>query len=171
MTSKPRIYAACLAGYNNGHLHGVWIDATQGEWAIETDIQTMLASSPIAGAEEWAIHDYEGFAGISLSEYEGVQRVVRLARFVSDHGEVGAKVLEYYGGDLDESEEALNDRYLGEYASLADFMQETTEEAVTMPQTLQSYVDWNAMARDAELSGDVLTFETAYDVVHVFAGH
>lgn len=97
--------------------------------------------------------------------------MVRLARFVSDHGEVGAKVLEYYGGDLDEAEEALSDRYLGEYASLADFMQETTEEAVTIPQTLQSYVDWNAMACDAERSGDVLTFETAYDVVHVFAGH
>lgn len=23
----PRIYVACLAAYNNGHLHGRWIDA------------------------------------------------------------------------------------------------------------------------------------------------
>ncbi|WP_426033321.1 antirestriction protein ArdA, partial [Caulobacter sp. DWP3-1-3b2] len=23
---KPRIYVACLAAYNNGWLHGVWID-------------------------------------------------------------------------------------------------------------------------------------------------
>ena len=25
----PKIYVACLAAYNNGHLHGEWIDATQ----------------------------------------------------------------------------------------------------------------------------------------------
>ena len=24
----PRIYVACLAAYNNGRLHGRWIDAT-----------------------------------------------------------------------------------------------------------------------------------------------
>lgn len=25
--TKPRIYAACLAAYNSGYLHGAWIDA------------------------------------------------------------------------------------------------------------------------------------------------
>ncbi len=29
-----RIYVACLAAYNNGILHGAWIDATQGEDGI-----------------------------------------------------------------------------------------------------------------------------------------
>ena len=29
--TKPRIYVACLAAYNNGILHGVWIDADGGE--------------------------------------------------------------------------------------------------------------------------------------------
>lgn len=27
--NTPRIYAACLAAYNSGRLHGRWIDATQ----------------------------------------------------------------------------------------------------------------------------------------------
>ena len=27
--SNPRIYVACLAAYNNGYLHGAWIDADQ----------------------------------------------------------------------------------------------------------------------------------------------
>jgi antirestriction protein len=34
LTTEPRIYVACLAAYNNGNLHGAWIDATQGEWSI-----------------------------------------------------------------------------------------------------------------------------------------
>lgn len=28
----PRIYVACLAAYNNGSLHGRWIDADQDFW-------------------------------------------------------------------------------------------------------------------------------------------
>jgi hypothetical protein len=31
-------------------------------------------------------------------------------------------------------------------------------------------IDWQAMARDAELNGELFTVSTAYDVVHVFAG-
>ena len=27
-TEQPRIYVACLAAYNNGILHGAWIEAT-----------------------------------------------------------------------------------------------------------------------------------------------
>jgi hypothetical protein len=26
---QPQIYVACLAAYNNGRLHGVWIDAVR----------------------------------------------------------------------------------------------------------------------------------------------
>lgn len=59
--TEPQIYVACLAAYNNGHLHGAWIDAAQEPWAIYDAVRVMLAASPIAGAEEWAIHDYEGF--------------------------------------------------------------------------------------------------------------
>ncbi|MDT9165744.1 antirestriction protein ArdA, partial [Escherichia coli] len=62
-TNPPRIYVACLAAYNNGILHGAWIDAAREPWAIYDDIRRMLRASPITDAEEWAIHDYEGFEG------------------------------------------------------------------------------------------------------------
>ena len=72
--------------------------------------------------------------------------------------------------DLDEAREALADRHLGAYASLADYVQEVTEETTEIPQSLRYYVDYQAMARDAELNGDLFTVSTAWDVVHVFAG-
>ncbi|MEH6810874.1 MAG: antirestriction protein ArdA, partial [Hyphomonas oceanitis] len=28
LRETQRIYVACLAAYNNGHLHGAWIEAT-----------------------------------------------------------------------------------------------------------------------------------------------
>lgn len=48
-----KIYVACLAAYNNGYLHGAWIDADQDAYDLYADIRTMLDASPVAeDAEE-----------------------------------------------------------------------------------------------------------------------
>jgi antirestriction protein len=167
---QPRIYVACLAAYNNGQLHGVWIDVGTDEWAICDGIQAMLKASPIAGAEEYAIHDYEGFEGIRIGVNTGIVTLTAIAAFLAEHDKVGAEVLNYYGGDLDEARAAMEDRHLGSFTSLADYVQEVTEETVTIPQALRYYIDWQAMALDAEINGDVFTIQTAHDEVHVFAG-
>ncbi len=169
-TGRPRIYVACLASYNNGHLHGAWIDAARDVWELWDDVQTMLAASPVPDAEEYAIHDYEGFAGARISEHQGLDGVVQIAAFIAEHGRVGGQLLNYLGGDLDEAREAMADQYLGCHPSLADHVQEVMEETAPIPEALRFYIDWQAMARDAECSGDLFTICTACDEVHVFAG-
>ncbi|MHC5653697.1 antirestriction protein ArdA [Stappia sp. ICDLI1TA098] len=167
--SKPRIYVACLAAYNNGYLHGAWINADQEAGKLWDEIAAILARSPVAGAEEYAIHDYEGFEGVSISEYAGIDSVARMAAFIAEHGALGAGLLEQFSGDMDQAETALEDCYLGQFASLADYMEELTTESVTIPEALRYYVDWGAMARDAEIGGDLFTIETAQGEVHVFS--
>lgn len=56
MSEEIRIYVACLAAYNSGNLHGVWIDATADIDDIQDQINSMLESSPVEDAEEYAIH-------------------------------------------------------------------------------------------------------------------
>ena len=74
----PSIYVACLSSYNEGVLHGCWIDATQGYDDIESKIRDMLSKSPCDGiAEEWAIHDYENFCGLEFSEYIGIDEIIK----------------------------------------------------------------------------------------------
>ena len=167
--SNPRIYIACLAAYNNGYLHGVWIDADQDADQIRDEIAAMLARSPIKGAEEYAIHDHEGFEGVSISEYAGIDNVARMGAFIAEHGALGAGLLEQFGGDMDQAETTLQDCYHGQFASLADYMEEPTTESVTIPEALRYYVDWDAMARDAEMNGEFFTVETARDEVHLFS--
>ena len=58
MSEHIRIYVADLAAYNAGYLHGVWIDASQDLEDIQAQVDTMLAASPVKGAEEYAIHDF-----------------------------------------------------------------------------------------------------------------
>ena len=169
-TDQPRIYVACLAAYNQGHLHGEWIDAAQEPWALYDAVRAMLDTSPEAGAEEWAIHDHEGFGQLRIGEHTDLSRVSELAAFIAEHGEIGAALLDYYSGSLDEAREALGDRYLGAHANLADYVQEVTEESTAIPHSLRYYIDYQAMARDAELNGDLFTLSTTFDVVHVFAG-
>ena len=72
MSEEIRIYVADLAAYNNGKLHGVWINASDDLDDIQEQINKMLAESPEGFAEEYAIQDYEGFGGYSVSEYEGI---------------------------------------------------------------------------------------------------
>lgn len=167
--SSPRIYVACLAAYNNGFLHGAWIDADQDVDQIRDEIAAMLARSPAEDAEEYAIHDYEGFEGVTISEYARIGSVARMAAFIVEHGALGAGLLEQFVGDMDQAETALQDCYHGQYASLADYMEELTTDSITIPEALRYYVDWQAMARDAEMSSDLFTIETAHGEVHVFS--
>ncbi|QIG79439.1 antirestriction protein ArdA [Stakelama tenebrarum] len=164
-----RIYVACLAAYNNGILHGRWIDAEQDAWAIYDEVAAMLRASPIADAEEWAIHDYEGFEGYQLSEYEGLEDVSAIAAFISQHGKLAGELLSYFG-DLDEARSAIEDRYAGEYESVSDFARGLTEETQDIPDSLSFYIDYDRMGRDLEIS-DVLALETGFGHVHVFWSH
>jgi antirestriction protein len=166
---SPRIYVACLAAYNEGRLHGSWIEANRHADAIRDDIAAMLARSPVAGAEEFAVHDTDGFEGVAIAEFASIDSVARIAAFIAEHGKLGAAVLENFSSNIDEAETALRDCYLGRFASLADYMEELTTDCVAIPEPLQNYIDWDSMARDAELGGDVFTIETAYDEVHVFS--
>ena len=164
-----RIYVACLAAYNKGILYGRWIDATQGEDHIQERIQAMLARSLMPDAEEWAIHDYEGFEGVSISEYESIQTVAELAAFIEEYGPVAAKLIEHCG-DLEEAKDTMRDHYAGVYSSVANFAQELTEETTKIPDNLLYYIDWNRMARDLEIN-DVLALESGFEEVHIFWRH
>lgn len=164
-----RIYVACSAAYNNGHLHGVWIDADQEPEQIQAEIRTMLHSSPVLDAEEWAIHDYEGFEGAQLLEHEGLDQVAEMAAFISEHGRLGAKLIDHLG-DIEEARSALEEHYAGCFAALSEFAEEITEQTTSIPDSLRFYIDYERMAQDLEIN-DVFIIETGFEEVHVFWNH
>ncbi len=93
LAGTPRIYVASLADYNSGRLHGRWIDAGQSAEAIREQIAEMLAESKEPIAEEWAIHDYEGFGDLGLSEWQDIDKVAEVAFLIGEHGPVFASLL------------------------------------------------------------------------------
>jgi len=105
--TELRFYAACLASYNSGRLHGIWIDASTDIDEMQAEVNKMLRESPYPNvevacpdcggapnpecptcrgrgrdpsSEEYAIHDSEG--RWNLGEYPGLERIVKFMALV-----------------------------------------------------------------------------------------
>ncbi len=170
MSEETRIYIADLAAYNSGYLHGVWIDATDDLDDIWKQISIMLKTSPVSGAEEYAIHDYEGFGGYSVSEHESIDSMHEIACFIEEYPSFGGELLNHCS-DLKEAQQMAEDAYCGCFQSLADYAQDLTEQTGNVPEHLEYYIDYDRMAQDMEMSGDILTIETGHQEVHIFWDH
>jgi antirestriction protein len=179
MTStQPRIYIASLTDYNNGILHGAWLDVSD-EDSMREDIEAMLAQSPMAKrtgqpAEEWRIDDFEGFGTLRLGEYEPLDTIVRLAEGLEEHGQPFLA----WAACRPEALEDFEDNYRGEWKSLADYVQDFWEQCGGLPEAPANawwhpanYTDWERMAHDLQVSGDVFTVDSRDGQVFVFDNH
>ncbi|AFY71957.1 Antirestriction ArdA family protein (plasmid) [Thalassoporum mexicanum PCC 7367] len=171
MCEEIKIYVADLAAYNNGKLYGVWINACLDLDEIQEQINIMLSNSPEDCAEEYAIHDYEGFNGYELSEYTGIKTAHEIACFIAEYPDLAGALLCHFGGSIEEARQAIEDNYVGCYKSLADYAEELTDSIDQIPDNIAYYIDYERMGRDMELSGDIYTIATAYDEIHIFWSH
>jgi antirestriction protein len=170
----PRIYVASLSDYNDGRLHGVWIDADQTAEELHEAIQKMLGHSMIAGAEEWAIHDYEGFGAIRLSEFESMETVSRIAAGIAEHGPAFSALVEIVGTDTDDALRHFEDHYQGRYDSMEAFAEQLAddlgwpEQLDRLGASLRPYVsiDYGMLARD--LGTELYAVEADEGGVYVF---
>lgn len=147
-TDTPRIYVACLASYNAGVLHGKWIDATDAD-EIREAIQNMLSESREPIAEEYAIHDYEGFGSLRLSEFEDIDQVCKLGAMIQEHGAAFAAHADNVGIDH-ATEESFQDAYCGEWDSERAYAENLFDELYLheVPDHIAAYIDYDAYARD-----------------------
>ena len=167
----PEIYVACLSSYNNGILYGAWVQADQPIKVIWEEINQMLAKSSMEGAEEFALHDYQGFYSLRIGEYESIAEVHEKALFVAQYGELGAELVAYYGGNLEEAKEALEEYYQGEYQNRLDYVAYLFDEFYLkeIPENLRAYIDYQGFKRDIFFD-DYFALEVKGSC-HVFSRH
>ncbi len=169
---RPRIYVASLADYNSGRLHGTWIDATQEPEDIHLEVQRMLATSREHVAEEWAIHDYEGFHHTRLSEYTTFETVSRIAQGIEGHGDAFSAWIDHQGETDDDTFDKFDEAYLGRWASIEDYAQQLASDMglsdELVPEWAQPYVqvDIDSLARDLEI--ELVTADAEEGGIHVF---
>jgi antirestriction protein len=171
MSITPRIYVACLAAYNNGRLHGEWIDADQSADELHEAVARMLAASPEPGAEEWAIHDFEGFASLRISEYESLERVAAIAAGIAEHGEAFTAWLSYDESQDVTDMQSFQDAYRGEWDSLRTYAENFADDiglydAAEKTGSHYVTVDIDALTRDLDIG--LYTEKSDRHTVYVF---
>ena len=169
----PRVYVADLAAYNNGLLHGEWVDATQDPEDMWAAINAMLARSPIAGAEEIAIHDFE-MGPVHLSEYESIETISRLGRGYDEHGIAFLHWAAYVGTSDPDDLDRFDGAYRGQHDSLTawaeefvnpDYIDSLLDEH--LPSFIRNYVTVDYEALGSDLAHDCHVAEDGGSL-HVF---
>lgn len=171
MSATPRIYVACLAAYNNGILHGEWIDADQPAGELHEAVRRMLAASSQPSAEEWAIHDFEGFGELRLGEYESLERVAAIAAGIAEHGPAFTAWLSYDESRDPSDGAAFMDAYRGEWNSLRAYAEDYAEstgmyDAAEKSGSPYVVVDIDMLTRDLDI--ELYTVESDHRSVYVF---
>lgn len=154
--SDTRLYVASLSDYNNGHLHGAWIDldAETEREDIDAAIAEMLRGSkypnvtvscpdckderdsqwcePCGGygtvpsAEEWAVHDYDGIPA-TFGEHPDLDDLLEFVQGVEDHGDAFRAWIEDRGV-TEFIHEDFGDKYAGEADSELAWVEEFLED-------------------------------------------
>jgi antirestriction protein len=164
----PRIYVASLSDYNDGRLHGAYIDAAQEPDELHQEVRRMLAASPMPGAEEFAVHDYEGFGPLRLEEYEGLETISTVAMGIAEHGPAFAHWAALVGTQNPDALARFEDAHYGHFESVEAYVEELFDDLgvraqveESVPEWLRDYVhlDVASFARDMEANGELWTSE------------
>lgn len=172
LDDSTRIYVASLSDYNAGRLHGAWINANQDAEDLHAAIQHMLERSREPIAEEWAIHDYEGFGPLHLSEYESIDHISQIAQGIAEHGIAFAHWAEHLESNEWQHLDRFEDSFIGHWSSRAEFAESFLEDTGVdvdslVDEHLQSYVTFDIDAYARDLSYDFHIAEDK-DGVYVF---
>lgn len=108
-----KVYIEDIAAYNEGILHGCWVDLDDCSDVADINeaIETMLKASPIAGAEEWQISDYDAFGGIDAAKYS-FDMLLKINEALNQYPvEIVSHVLDVTGDNFEA--DLISDHFLG----------------------------------------------------------
>ena len=145
----PSVWIGCLASYNEGRLHGDWVEIPNDPDLLQQEIKRVLRLSPSPYAEEWAFMDYE-YVPDGFGENPDLEELCEFASLYNEHGEAVTGYIEIFGeGYLDN----FDDYYIGCYDSFDEFAEQDADDMIACysgegVEWLSRYFDYEAYSRD-----------------------
>jgi antirestriction protein len=159
MTNSPRVYVGTYEKYNNGSIEGAWIDLEDYRNKFEFEDACQKLHGP--GEHEFMYQDHEGIPDRYVSEsYLSGDVWNEWVCLDDDEKELLTVYLENV--NQDGTVVGAQDAFQGKYQSEADWSAEHFESTgllQSIPESLRSYIDYEAYARDERLNGDVMFVE------------
>ncbi len=150
MKKDYSVYIANLGKYNEGELVGAWFTfpIDEGEVAEKVGLNEHY--------EEYAIHDYE--FPVRISEYITIKELNEMYSMIEEMEDYIIEALDELiscYGDLESVYEHHDDIIFWEYDDMEDIAAEMVDMGYygTVPQRLQYYIDYSAIARDLKING------------------
>lgn len=173
--AQCRAYVADLAAYNAGELIGQWIDLDGLDAdEMKAAVQAVIDASPFPGAEEYAIHDWDGVPS-SFGEWPDWERVAAYVEVVTELDEEELEAYEIWHDcepDYNTELEAFRDAYRGCFTSGADYAQDLAED-LGLPESNAwpcCCIDWEHAWQELRMGGDNWG-EQGFRGFHVFVNH
>lgn len=152
----PQVFVTCLAAYNNGTLHGEWVEATD-EDELRESVKRVLASSPEPDAEEFFWSDTDNLPD-QIGEYTSIKTTTAVGALVEEHGLFMVQFVADYASDIEDADNLA--RLLDEVITYSDGERWTSEGHLIAAWAEEYFaeldcdipegviVDWEATGRD-----------------------
>jgi antirestriction protein len=139
----------------------------------------MLEASDEEGAEEFAIHDYEGFGSLRVGEYESIDWIAAVAQGIAEHGNAFGHWAAHCQTEVGHSERAealgrFEEAYMGVWESEAAYAESLLDDYgvdtmldEAIPSGLRHFVNVDYEAFAAELFMELWAVRDE-EGVHVF---
>lgn len=161
--NTPQIYVGTYKKYNEGSLFGEWMDLT--EFSDKDDfIAACLKLHKDEEDPELMFQDYENipeqFIGESFIAEEFWEYMEAMENFDEDNKEALDIFIKNGGRDIKDMAQVIEDfeeAYCGHFRNgLEDYAYELVEEGLfgEIPESIQNYIDYAAIARDLQYGGD-----------------
>lgn len=147
-TNNPSLYVGTYAKYNNGSIHGAWLDLTK-----YTDVNDFLNACEELHKDEtnpeFMFQDFENFPKSLYSESGNLDAIYDYINFI-DSTYLSVEVVNA-GLSLNIPLDELEDSYYGQFDSdteLAHDYIESTGLLQGVPDSIAKYFDYEAFGRD-----------------------
>ena len=141
-------YISCMQSFKNRLKHGVWVDLSLPVEEMMRIIQNMLASSLYAGNTRWWITQFDTPVPYDfLSDQTSLEDLHSMAMLIEHHGDVAAKLLARFDGDIIETEDAMENRYCGQYESEIAFTKQRLIDNGYILKGIEFSIDYDAIWR------------------------
>ena len=142
------VYISCTESFKRRLKHGIWIDTSHALEEIKRMIAAMIATSIFAENTSWRITEFNTPVPYDfLHDQTSLEDLHNMAMLIEYHGDVAAKLLQRFNGDVVEAEDFINERYLGHFESETAFTKQKLKEEGYHFENLKRHFDYNAIWR------------------------
>ena len=157
--SEARVYVGTYAKYAGGSIEGAWLNISDYN-SLEDFLEACRELHEDEDEPEFMFQDWENIPSELISEC-GIDGAIFEVQDELDEDEEAPFLawVEYHGWDIkkdpDRAVDTFRDQYCGEWESERAYAEQLFDELYLheIPEHLQSYIDYEAFARDLFMDG------------------